>query len=117
MKTNFFNKIGLSRLLVIVVLEIALVFGLPFANTKNYQALADSVVSKQNSDRVEKSLYYSSDKSLNKEKTDNAGSLKEKLNLNEPLPPSTKKFFKQIKGEEPIERDTPLPENAKADLD
>lgn len=123
MKTimDFFNKIGFSRLIVIVLLEIALVFGVPLTTTNNYQALADSVVSKQDNYQIEKSdksPYFSNDNSLHKEKTDKAESVKEtvveKLNLNEPVPPSTKKFFKQIKGEEPIERDTPLPPDRKA---
>jgi hypothetical protein len=121
--TNFLDKIGISRLLVIVILEIALVFGLPFAKTNNDRALADSVVSNQDSYRIEKSdktPYFSSDNSLHQEKADNAESIKEKviekLNLNEPVPPSTKKFFKQIKGEEPIEQDTSLPQDAKTDL-
>jgi hypothetical protein len=120
-KANVLNKIGLSRLFAFVLLAIALIFGVPFATTNSYQALADSVVSNRDSYQTEKSPYYSSDNSLDKEKADNAESAKktvvEKLNLNEPVPPSTKKFFKQIKGEEPIERDTPLPPNAKADRD
>jgi hypothetical protein len=118
-KMNF-NKISLSRLLIIIVLELALVFGLPFANANNNRALAASVVSKQDNHQIEKSdnsPYYSSDK----KQVDNTESLQEKvvdkLNLNEPVPPSTKKFFKQIKGEAPIERDTPLPSEAKADSD
>lgn len=123
MKTtaNILNKIGLSRLLASVLLAIALVFSVPFATTNNYRALADSVVSPQDSYQTEKSPYFRSEDSSRQEKADKAESLQEKvvekLNLNEPVPPSTKKFFKQIKGEEPIERDTPLPPNAKADRD
>jgi len=34
-----------------------------------------------------------------------AEDVKEKLNLDEPVPESTKKFFRQLKGEEPIENE------------
>ncbi|MGV2827519.1 hypothetical protein [Myxosarcina sp. GI1(2024)] len=40
------------------------------------------------------------------EKNDDSESVSEKLNLNEPVPQSTKKFFKQIEREEPIENET-----------
>jgi hypothetical protein len=35
----------------------------------------------------------------------NESEIKERLNLDEPLPEDTKKFFRQIKGEEPIENE------------
>lgn len=40
------------------------------------------------------------------EENDDSESVSEKLNLNEPVPQSTKKFFKQIEREEPIENET-----------
>lgn len=104
------KKSGFYRFLIISVLAIALIFG--FDNT--LQASATPISSNQTNDQKP----YFAGESLNREQAQNAkenaedvkDNVVDKLNLKESVPDSTKKFFKQIKGEEPIERDTPLPD-------
>jgi hypothetical protein len=103
-------KIYLKRLFVIFSLVSTLILGLPLGNI---QAQASPIASQETRDRVDEKPYFtgeSSDRENTREKAESAkDEVVDKLNLKEPLPASTKKFFKQIKGEAPIE-DTTHPE-------
>jgi hypothetical protein len=107
MKAIMMVKNSFYRFLLISVLAIALIFG--FNN--NLQALATPMTSNQTNDQKP----YFAGESLNSKQAQTAkenakDNVVDKLNLKESVPSSTKKFIKQIKGEEPIERDTPLPD-------
>jgi hypothetical protein len=100
-----------SRILKTLVLTVILSFSFWFNVTGSSSiALADTNYPKANTYNVEQDEpFYQSDtyeKDRKKPAGEKAESLKdevvEKLNLNEPLPKSTKKFIKQVKGEEPI---------------
>jgi hypothetical protein len=100
-----------SQILKTLILTVIFSLGLWLNATVNHsQAMADTNYPKGNTYNVEQNEpFYQSDSYENdrqKPAAEKAESLKdelvEKLNLNEPLPKSTKKFIKQVKGEEPI---------------
>jgi hypothetical protein len=100
-----------AQVLKTLVLTVILSFSFWF-NVTSYSstALADTNYPKANTYDVEQDEPFYQSNTYEKERKQTAGekaeSLKdevvEKLNLNEPLPKSTKKFIKQVKGEEPI---------------
>jgi hypothetical protein len=104
---NSFATIKFKRILLVLLLGMALIFG---ASGDRWQALADTY----QYEKTDKP--YFAGESFNEKQAQNAKEnaesltekVKDKLNLDESLPEGTKKFFKQIRGEEPIERDTPL---------
>ena len=113
MKTSW---LIIKRTLIIVLVQVAL-----FAGTVSIapqQALAETITPEASSYQVDKTaqevkLGAESAKNNAKNAAENTGeavkkateNVKEKLNLDEPIPSDTKKFFRQITGQEPIENE------------
>jgi hypothetical protein len=113
------SKIGFRRILVIFLVQVTLFFGLAFGSGNSDRALATVLnpveVEKPVDDATYKDLKAKrreaqAERSELASQDNNDENLQEKLNLEEPVPDSTKTFFKQIKGEEPI-IDKTEPEN------
>jgi hypothetical protein len=113
------SQIGFRRILVIFLVQITLFFGLAFGSGNNDRALAAVL----NPVEVEKPVDDSTYEDLKAKRREAQAArsemasqdssdenLPEKLNLDEPVPDSTKTFFKQIQGKEPI-IDKTEPEN------
>ena len=110
-------KIGLRRTVTIFFVSIALLFGVFVGNNAAMAAEAiTSDVTNLNSVDAVSDAEYQADKASRQQKQamrsrmadpdrDNEG-IVEKLNLDEALPRSTKKFGEQITGDEPINNET-----------
>ena len=99
----------IRKTLAILVIQTVLITGFTFANFGNQaQAWADTLTPEASSYSVDET---SEEVKLGaKETAKSAGNavgkttenVKEKLNLDEPIPSDTKKFFRQLQGKEPI---------------
>ena len=114
MKTSWLTII--KRTLTIVLVQVALFAGT--VGIASQQALAEAVTPEASSYQVDKTaqeVRVGAESAKNKAKNavqntgeavkKNSEEVKEKLNLDEPVPSDTKKFFRQITGKEPIENE------------
>ena len=113
-------QISLRKIVLLFLVEVALLFGLGFINFgSSCQARAEALTPEATSyqvDEAQPDIYLRSEpsqiqaeraaKAEQKQDKPVGENVLEKLNLKEPLPESTKKFFKQIQGKEPIENET-----------
>lgn len=100
---------SLTKIVLVVLFGITLTFGFS-SNVVNAAVTAESSYQKTdtnavtNSDKADK---YTQPGVKLREKIENTEEdVVDKLNLDEELPRSTKKFFRQIQGKEPIENET-----------
>jgi hypothetical protein len=122
------SKINFRRILVVFLVQITLFLGLAFGSGHNDQVLA-TVLNRQPDDaatekpvddatyeelKAKRSEAQAQRSKLASQKNNSDDeNISEKLNLDESVPNSTKKFFKQIQGKEPI-IDKTEPANKKA---
>lgn len=112
-----FFKINLRQITTVFLLSAALFFGVAFGNMS--AVAAESItrdVSNLNTGDVVSDQEYEMDKASRQQEQamrsamatpeQENESISEKLNLDEALPRSTKKFIDQIKGDEPIDNET-----------
>ena len=103
----------IKRTITVVLVQVALLIGLSSIATQ--QTLAETITPEASSYQVDKTaqevrLGAESVQDKAKNVAENAGEsiketsekVKDKLNLDEPIPSDTKKFFRQIQGKEPI---------------
>ncbi|WP_013324843.1 hypothetical protein [Gloeothece verrucosa] len=116
------SKINWRRILVVFLVQVAVLLGLNFGIGYPNQALAQSVnaesvatpsglldeaeVEAAKEKRREAQAQRSEEAAKKRTRKYAKGDLKDKLNLDEPLPKSTQKFIKQIQGEEDINNQT-----------
>jgi hypothetical protein len=112
---SLLSKINFRRILVLFLVQVTLFVGLAFGSGNNSQASAQVLNRKTTSDRTQEvfdETKYEETKEKRREaqaeRSEQAAEetadedIAEKLNLDESVPKSTKKFFKQIQGKEPI---------------
>jgi hypothetical protein len=117
--TTVLQKIQLPKAFAGVLLSLAFVVGLIIGQFVYPDAAHASITSpKSPSYQVDRGNYHLSDDSsvlpdaggVVESIQDGAETVKEKLNLDQPLPESTQLFFKQIRGED-VEFKDPVPSN------
>lgn len=107
----------IKRTLTVILVQVALLSGLTFG-IASQPATAETITPEASSYQVDKTatdvkLGAESVKNKTKAAAENTGealketteNVKEKLNLDEPVPSDTKKFFRQLQGKEPIENE------------
>jgi hypothetical protein len=112
---SFLSKISFRGILVLFLVQVTLFLGLAFGSGNNNQASAEVLNRKANTDKTQEVFdesKYEEAKARRREaqaeRSEQAAEdtanedIAEKLNLDESVPKSTKKFFKQIQGKEPI---------------
>jgi hypothetical protein len=122
------SKINFRRILVLCLVQITLFFGLAFGSGNSYQVSATVLNREANDAATEKPVDDATYKELKAKRSEAQAErskiasqkgntddedISEKLNLDESVPDSTKKFFKQIQGKEPL-IDKTEPENKEA---
>ncbi|ACK69795.1 hypothetical protein PCC7424_1351 [Gloeothece citriformis PCC 7424] len=116
------SKINFRRIITIFLLQLSLILGINFGLGNNLQALAQSVnkeitatpsgllndaqIEAAKERRRENQAQRSEKAAEERGRKFISGKVEDKLNLDEPLPESTKKFVKQLKGEEGINNET-----------
>lgn len=119
---SLLSKIKVRQIVVVFLVQVIFFLGVNFGLANNSQALAQSVngeitatpsgllndaqLEAAKEKRREAQAQRSEEAAEKRGRRIAEGNLEDKLNLDEPLPESTKKFIKQIKGEEPISNDT-----------
>jgi hypothetical protein len=122
---SLLSKTNFRRILVVFLVQVTLFLGLALGSGNNTQAFATVLNREANDSLTEKPLNdaeYEAAKARRSElqaqrskeasEDNDRENLQEKLNLNESVPSSTKKFFKQIEGKESAS-DKTEPTNAK----
>lgn len=113
---RYLQKNFLQKTLVVLLLQITLFVGSAFGFTGAIQAHATPAITPEanryqtnqttNQANIDlKNAQYEAEKSAERLKNNDeplSEKVADKLNLNEPLPEDTKKFFRQIKGEERV---------------
>lgn len=108
-------KINFRQILVIFLVQVTLFLGLAIGWGNNDRAFADVPNGQANDAETKKPLRDEAYEALKTQRREvqaqrselasqnsNDENLPEKLNLGEPVPDSTKTFFKQVQGKEPI---------------
>jgi hypothetical protein len=112
---SLLGKINFRRILVVFLVQATLFLGLAFDSGNQSQAFAQ-ILNRAATGNQTQDLYDQDQFEQAKERRREAQAqrseqaseqsadenVREKLNLDEPIPESTKKFFKQIQGKEPI---------------
>jgi len=113
---RYLQKDFLQRTLVVFLLQLTLFFGSAFGFTGAIQAHATPAITPEankyqtnqttNQANIDlKNAQYEAEKSAERLKNNDEPfqeKIADQLNLNEPLPEDTKKFFRQLKGEEGV---------------
>lgn len=101
-------QVSLRSFFLLFLIQIAFFFSIAFGWGNNAQAIAAPTLTpeatKYQVDQTPTTLNDNSDKTTNSGKSA-VENIKEKLNLDEPIPEDTKKFFRQVQGKEDISND------------
>lgn len=116
-KMSLRSKINFRRILVVFFLQVTLFLGLAFDSGTNHQVLATVLNRQPDDSATEKPVDDATYEELKAKRSEAQAqrskiasqkgnsddeNISEKLNLDESVPDSTKTFFKQIQGKEPL---------------
>lgn len=116
-KMSLRSKINFRRILVFFFLQVTLFLGLAFDSGTNHQVLATVLNRQPDDSATEKPVDDATYEELKAKRSEAQAqrskiasqkgnsddeNISEKLNLDESMPDSTKTFFKQIQGKEPL---------------